>query len=523
VVAVARGTGRLVASYGAFMKTVAITVTQVTAQVDVQPATTAVAAGGTVQLTATAQDAGGTPVSGAGTATWSTSNASVATVSTTGLVTGVGDGTATISAQIDGVTGQATVDVTAPPPVVQTLPADQIGPYDARLNGTVDPQSTSTTAWFEWGTDPALATSTKTANINVGSGTGAAAISATLGGSAQPNTTYYFRAVAQNGGGTTQGAIESFTTLPLVPPGVTVSSPSSVGLTTATARGSVNPQGSATTGWIEWGTTANLSQYTATTAVDMGSGTSPVPLSANLSDLANEGTYYYRVAASNGAGTSRSSIVSFTTQPPAPSNFNSDGPQYLGWQDNSSSETGFVVQRSTTSSTSGFTTIITVGANVTNAGDDPPYPAQVMWYRVLACNNTTCSAPSNVLQITANNPTIQGYLYLCLGTSCGAFAGQTVTLSGGANATTTSSANGFYYFYSGLVGGGTYTVSVTNVNCESNFRTNQYTVTPGWGETVNLDFYADYVICNATQATPIPGSNPFDPVVGAILGVNASP
>src|SRR5512138_729111 len=67
-----------------------------------------IAVNGTVQLIATAS-----PQQSAGTFTWTSSNTTVATVSSSGLVTGVGSGTATISATAGGVTGTSLVTVKA--------------------------------------------------------------------------------------------------------------------------------------------------------------------------------------------------------------------------------------------------------------------------------------------------------------------------------------------------------------------------------------------------------------------------
>lgn len=83
------------------------------ATVSVSPAAATVVAGGTTQLTATARDASGNVV--AQPATWSSSSAAVATVGTTGLVSGVAAGSATITATAGGRTGTATITVTAPP------------------------------------------------------------------------------------------------------------------------------------------------------------------------------------------------------------------------------------------------------------------------------------------------------------------------------------------------------------------------------------------------------------------------
>jgi len=66
------------------------------------------------QLTATARDAKGNTLAGKK-ATWSTSSAAIATVSSTGLVTGVAAGTTTVTATIDGKTGSVSVTVVPPP------------------------------------------------------------------------------------------------------------------------------------------------------------------------------------------------------------------------------------------------------------------------------------------------------------------------------------------------------------------------------------------------------------------------
>ena len=86
------------------------------------PASASVAVGGTVQLTATPRDQNGAPMAGLPAATFTTSDPARATVSAAGLVTGVADGPATITAEITagGVTRRATSAVTVgssgPPP-----------------------------------------------------------------------------------------------------------------------------------------------------------------------------------------------------------------------------------------------------------------------------------------------------------------------------------------------------------------------------------------------------------------------
>jgi hypothetical protein len=66
----------------------------------------------------------------------------------------------------------------------------------------------------------------------------------------------------------------------------------------------------------------------------------------------------------------------------------------LTWTDNSNNESGFVIQRST-SSTGTFTPVITVGANTTFYTDTNLASNTTYYYQVLATNNLGNSAPTN--------------------------------------------------------------------------------------------------------------------------------
>jgi len=84
--------------------------------ISVSPNMSNIVVGQTVQLTASA-----TPGSVHPTYAWNSSNSSVATVSSNGLVTGIGTGTATITASESGISGSATVAVTVPQPTDPVL------------------------------------------------------------------------------------------------------------------------------------------------------------------------------------------------------------------------------------------------------------------------------------------------------------------------------------------------------------------------------------------------------------------
>jgi len=97
-------------------------------------------------------------------------------------------------------------------PAVVTQAASEVTASAATVNGTVNPNGRSTTAWFEWGTDPALASFATTPSESIGSADVEQPINATLA-ALSPNTTYYFRAAASSTGGLAKGDIAEFVTL----------------------------------------------------------------------------------------------------------------------------------------------------------------------------------------------------------------------------------------------------------------------------------------------------------------------
>ena len=120
VTGLAAGSASITATSSGISGTSAITVTapppaSVVTTVSVAPASASIATGAMVSLQATVKDQNGSPMSGQP-VTWSTSDASVATVNGSGVVSGVGLGAATITAASSGKTGTSSITVTAPPP-----------------------------------------------------------------------------------------------------------------------------------------------------------------------------------------------------------------------------------------------------------------------------------------------------------------------------------------------------------------------------------------------------------------------
>lgn len=208
----------------------------------------------------------------------------------------------------------ATFDTSAPLPQVTTTAASFVTTSTTSLNGTVNPNGLPTSVYFRWGTR-SDDLSNQTAVQNVGSGSVNIAFWAELS-ALQPDTTYFFQAVAVNGSNVVLGSVLSFHTLP-VKPTVTTLATTNVSVTNAVLPGTVNPNGSESIYFFEYGTNASFGAVT--TAQSAGAGTSAVSVGATLSNLAAGQTYYYRAAASNAFGISYGSAQSFSAGLPPPS------------------------------------------------------------------------------------------------------------------------------------------------------------------------------------------------------------
>src|SRR5690606_17441124 len=110
--ATARGNGeaRIVATAPGVADTVAVAVNQQPAAVAIAPNPVTIAVGATAQLTATVTDGNGHAIEGVS-ITWSSSDAAVASVTSSGVVRGNGEGKATITAKAGDKTASVSVTV----------------------------------------------------------------------------------------------------------------------------------------------------------------------------------------------------------------------------------------------------------------------------------------------------------------------------------------------------------------------------------------------------------------------------
>jgi len=107
-----------------------------------------------------------------------------------------------------GGDGTFTTLTTTGPPVVITNGATNITTTSGTLNGSLDPHGLPTTVFFQYGTTTSYGSATPSQNQ---AGNTYRNITANISG-LTTHTTYHFRMVATNGGGTRMGSDKTFTT-----------------------------------------------------------------------------------------------------------------------------------------------------------------------------------------------------------------------------------------------------------------------------------------------------------------------
>lgn len=190
VTGVATGQATITATVDGINGTAVVTVSAVPASsVTIVPDNGSVEQGEALQLSAVARDAQGNTLTGKN-ATWSSSDEAIATVSSTGRVVGISEGSFTITARIDGVSGTGSYSVTKIPvgvvqvsPQGSTIAVGQTQPMTVSLfaaDGTTPLAVTGRTVSWQ-----SSAPSVATVNLNgavTGVAVGATTITATVEG-----------------------------------------------------------------------------------------------------------------------------------------------------------------------------------------------------------------------------------------------------------------------------------------------------------------------------------------------------
>ena len=209
-------------------------------------------------------------------------------------------------------------------PTVITSPATVVGSDGANLNGTVNPNGSAVTAWFEYGTSSTLNTFQSTSPVqSIPSGTTNVPVTYEL--NYQPaNTQLYYRLAVSNGVKTSRGMILSFTTLNTLPPPTLLTPGNSSTGAPLTPQLSWTTVSGATSGYRVMMSTDVSSLPTDPNSDVCGDGcvlgftgatTSGTTFSPPAGELSSSTTYYWEVhgRSPTQAGTWSSPIWSFKT------------------------------------------------------------------------------------------------------------------------------------------------------------------------------------------------------------------
>lgn len=254
-------------------------------------------------------------------------------------------------------------------PTASTGASESVTTGSAVVTGVVNPNSTATTYRFEYGTSTSYGLTTP--DVDAGSGSADVPARATLTG-LTAGTTYHYRVVANQAGGTpVPGGDRTFRTAdrPIAP---TVSSRAATGVNGggATLNAGINPRGLATSVYFEYGT--STSYGTRTPVQNLPAGGSTVSVSAPVGGLRSNTRYNFRAVATSAAGVTRTSNRTFTT---------------------SRVPTGVAITPSTVKPTWG--TGLSITGTVSGSGTTPvaveklDFPYQGQWYQVATATSNS--------------------------------------------------------------------------------------------------------------------------------------
>ena len=215
-------------------------------------------------------------------------------------------------------------------PSATTEAATSVLETTATLKGQVNPNGAETKYQFEYGETTSYGTKVPATAESVGSGTTNVAVSKAISG-LKGNTTYHYRVSASNVYGTSPGLDKTFTTPKL--PTVTTEAASGVKEKEATLKGSVNPNGNATTYQFEYGPTTSYGTKVPLSPESVGSGTTAVAVSKAVTGLSEGSEYHYRVIASNAAGTVKGADKTLKTTHPPETTITSPTPSYTNHEE----------------------------------------------------------------------------------------------------------------------------------------------------------------------------------------------
>ena len=177
-----------------------------------------------------------------------------------------------------------------------------------------DVEGGETSCYFQYGTDQTYGHNTsEPPGLTQGSAAGPHNLEAEVTG-LSPRHTYHFSLVCRNQIGTTAGSDETFETRET--PTVDGISSANLTKTSADLRAKINPQGSETKYYFEYGTTTAYGAEAPPNGAEIGEGSTDVSVEADLENLKPGFVYHFRLVATNQYGTTTTEDQSFNFYPP---------------------------------------------------------------------------------------------------------------------------------------------------------------------------------------------------------------
>lgn len=199
--------------------------------------------------------------------------------------------------------GSQSFTTEAIPPVIESEAASVLSPFEARLEGVVNPDNEAVTCTFEYGATTSYGKAV--ACEPPPAGFGGQGIGATLS-LLESGSTYHYRVLLENAAhAKTEGADQEFTMLTAEAPLIEGELFRKVTDDSAMLEAQVNPNYQSTTYAFEYGTEESLAGATTVPGAEpLAAGFGNQPISTELTGLTPRTQYFYRVSATNATGTS---------------------------------------------------------------------------------------------------------------------------------------------------------------------------------------------------------------------------
>jgi hypothetical protein len=207
-------------------------------------------------------------------------------------------------------------------PDVTTGSASSVEPTSATISGTVDPDNAGeATCQLAWGTTTEFGNTTP-CPAPIANGESPVPVQVPLT-ELSPDTTYHYRLQAANANGSNAGEPYQDHEFHTPGPGIHEEWSTDVASSSATFSAKIDPNGSATTYYFQYGTSNSYgTDVPVAPGASIGAGSGDVSISQHVQGLSASTTYHYRVVAVNELAASevsefRGPDQAFTTQPAA--------------------------------------------------------------------------------------------------------------------------------------------------------------------------------------------------------------